>query len=110
MNLSNVKIVTFVPIKNANIVRKSIGDAGAGKIGKYSYCSFSVFGKGRFKPIDGANPTIGQPNIYEAVKEERIEVVCNRSDAKTVIAAIKKSHPYEEVGIDIYPMISELDL
>lgn len=105
-----VKIVTFVPLDSADIVRDSLGTAGAGKIGEYSFCSFSLIGNGRFKPSDLANPHIGRPGELETVQEERIEVVCNRSSAREIIAAMKQVHPYEEVAFDIYPLISEENL
>jgi len=46
-------------------------------------------------------------NQPEIVDEERIEVVCERSDVKSVIAAMKAAHPYEEVAFDIYPLLDE---
>ncbi len=46
----NVKIVIFVPESHADIVREAMGKAGAGKIGNYSFCSFSSKGVGRFRP------------------------------------------------------------
>lgn len=46
----------------------------------------------------------------EEVVEEKIECVLERDKAKTVIEAIKKVHPYEEVAFDIYPLISEEEL
>ena len=107
---SLVKIVVFAPVTHADIVRKALGDAGAGEIGKYSHCSFSSRGVGRFRPLDGAKPAIGEVGNLEEVEEERIEVVCPASKAKEVINAMKKAHPYEEVALDIYPLISEEDL
>lgn len=108
--MSNVKIVTFVPLENADAVRRAFGDAGAGVIGEYCYCSYSVVGKGRFVPSANAQPHIGQPGLAEVVEEERIEVVCDKTDAKAVIAALRAAHPYEEVAFDIYPLIDESDL
>lgn len=108
--MSKVKIVTFVPLKNADAVRQVLGDAGAGVIGEYSYCSYSVVGKGRFMPSAAAHPHIGEAGVAEIVDEERIEVVCEREDAKVVIAAMKEAHPYEEVAFDIYSLIDESDL
>ena len=35
------KLVVFVPLDSADKVRESIGNAGGGKIGNYSFCSFS---------------------------------------------------------------------
>lgn len=105
-----VKIVTFVPLDYADKVRKVLGSAGAGKIGEYSYCSYSISGKGRFIPSDNANPHIGAANTLEIVEEERIEVVCERENAKAVIEAMKQAHPYEEVAFDVYALLSEDEL
>ncbi len=104
---SLVKIVVFVPKTHAEIVRQAIGDVGAGKIGNYSHCTFSVTGTGRFKPLEGARPAIGEVGKIEEVEEERIEFVCEQSLAKKVISVIKKVHPYEEIALDIYPLASE---
>lgn len=108
--MSKVKIVTFVPVANADKVREALGSAGAGRIGEYSYCSYSVTGKGRFIPSASANPHIGAANALETVEEERIEVVCERENTKAVIKAMKQVHPYEEVAFDIYPLLSEEEL
>lgn len=105
-----VKIVTFVPVDDADKVREVLGNAGAGQIGEYSFCSYSVLGKGRFIPSDNANPHIGQSGVAEVVEEERIEVECNRSNAKAIIQAMKSAHPYEEVAFDIYPLLEENEL
>lgn len=101
----NVKIVVFVPLTHADVVRKAMGDAGAGNIGNYSYCSFSSKGVGRFTPEKGAHPTIGEVETPEEVEEERIEMICPRELLNRVIEAIKKVHPYEEVAIDVYSLL-----
>lgn len=108
MNL--VKIVVFVPESHTEIVTKAMGDAGAGVIGNYSHCTFSSKGTGRFKPLEGAHPFIGEVGKMEEVEEERIEMVCPRNKAKEIIIAMRKAHPYEEVAFDIYPLISEEEL
>lgn len=107
MTVERVKIITFVPRADAGTVRAALGTAGAGKIGEYSFCSYSIIGTGRFLPSDKANPHIGSAGELEAVEEERIEVVCVRDQAKAVIAAMKSAHPYEEVAFDIYRLIEE---
>lgn len=98
------KIVVFVPESHADVVRKAMGDAGAGKIGNYTHCSFSSKGIGRFKPVEGANPTIGKVGKFESVEEERIEVVASTQVISDVLTAIKKVHPYEEIAMDFYPL------
>jgi len=105
-----VKIVVFVPETHTDIVREAMGKAGAGVIGNYTYCTFSIKGLGRFKPGKDANPTIGKVGELEAVREERIETVCEKSKLDGVIKAIKKVHPYEEVAFDVYPLLSEEEL
>jgi hypothetical protein len=110
MEFTKVKIVTFAPPENADAIRLALGNAGAGTIGEYSFCSYSVIGKGRFTPSDNANPHIGQQNVPEVVEEERIEVVCDRSKAKRAIQLMKQAHPYEEVAFDVYPLVDESQL
>ena len=110
MEFSRVKIVTFIPRENAGEVRRALGTAGAGVLGEYSFCSFSVVGKGRFLSSDKASPHIGESGVNEAVEEERVEVVCEKSKARLAIAAMKKAHPYEEVAFDIYPLLDEEQL
>lgn len=101
-----VKIVVFVPEENADEMREALGKAGAGRIGEYSFCSFSIKGIGRFKPSDKASPHIGSAGKLEAVNEERIEVACDKEQAPEIIKVIKDVHPYEEVVIDVYGMLS----
>lgn len=110
LNMDTVKLVTFIPITHADLVRKAIGDAGGGVEGNYTHCSFSTKGAGRFLPQEGAHPAIGKVGKSEAVEEERIEVTCAKRDVKKIIAAIKSVHPYEEVPINIYSLLSAEEL
>lgn len=105
MRDETVKIVVFVPETHSDIVREEMGKAGAGLIGDYKYCSFSVKGTGRFIPLETAHPTIGKAGKLEEVAEERIETVCFKKDLSKIIKAIHKVHPYEEVAIDVYPLV-----
>lgn len=100
-----VKFVVYVPETHADIVREALGKAGAGTIGDYTYCSFSVKGVGRFVPMSGAHPAIGQIGKLEAVPEERIETVCYQDELQAILDAVNAVHPYEEVAYDIYPLV-----
>ena len=102
--MSNYKIVVTVPENEADKLRDAIGNAGGGKVGNYIHCSFSVKGTGRFLPIDGAKPAIGQVSQLEEVAEERIEITCNGESVKAVVAAIREVHSYEEPAIDVYEL------
>lgn len=99
-----VTLVVTVPETHAQDMRDVMGRAGAGKVGEYSHCSFSVKGIGRFMPSGKANPYIGKKEILEEVAEERIEAVCSVAILDHVLEEIKKAHPYEETVIDIYPV------
>jgi len=108
--MKNVKIVVFVPLTHSKKVLEAIGKHGGGMIGNYSHCSFSSDGIGRFKPNEKANPFIGKTGKLEEVKEDRIEFICPRDKAKSIIKTIKEVHPYEEVAFDIYPLLDESEL
>jgi hypothetical protein len=102
--MKQYKIVVYVPESHADAVRTALGDAGAGRIGNYSHCTFSVKGTGRFKPEEGADPAIGKVGKLEAVSEERIETVCREDCLTAVLKAIRAAHPYEEPAVDVYPI------
>ena len=102
--MKNYKLVVFVPATHGDQLRQAMGDAGAGVIGNYAFCTFAVKGIGRFRPEAGTNPAIGEVGRVEAVEEERIETVCADARLKDVLAAIKRTHPYEEPAIDVYPL------
>jgi len=98
------KIVVFVPTEHTDELRQAIGDAGGGKIGNYSHCSFSSRGIGRFKPLKCAHPAVGEVGKLEEVEEERIEFVCAEKALEGVLAAIRKAHPYEEPAVDVWKL------
>lgn len=100
------KIAVTVPEAEADALRKVIGDAGGGKVGNYTHCSFSVKGIGRSLPGSGANPTIGQVGTLEEIPEERIEINCDETNLQTVVQAIRDNHSYEEPAIDVYQLIT----
>jgi len=82
-----------------------MGEAGAGAIGDYNCCTFSIKGVGRYKPTDKAHPFIGEIGKFEEVNEERIESICLKKDLDKVIKAIRTVHPYEQPAFDIYSLL-----
>jgi hypothetical protein len=101
---NDVTIVFTVPESHADAVREAMGRAGAGRVGNYSFCSYSAKGIGRFMPNQGSHPYLGKEGVLEEVAEERIETVCSKDVLDHVLEEIKKAHPYEEMVIDIYPV------
>jgi hypothetical protein len=98
------KIVVYVPETHAEKLREAMGNAGAGKIGNYSHCTFTLKGTGRFRPEEGASPTIGSVGKLEEVLEDRIETVCSADKLEEVLKTIRNVHPYEEPATDVYPI------
>jgi hypothetical protein len=96
------KIVVYVPESHGDSLREAMATAGAGAIGNYTHCTFTVKGTGRFKPNEGANPAIGEVGKIEEVEEERIETVCSEEKLQAVLQAIRDVHPYEEPATDVY--------
>jgi hypothetical protein len=102
--MKTYKVVVFVPQTDGERLRAAMGEAGAGRIGNYVHCSFTTKGVGRFRPLAGANPAIGEVGRLEAVNEERIETLCAEDRLRDVLAVIRRAHPYEEPAIDVYPL------
>jgi hypothetical protein len=95
------KLTTYVPVSDADRVRQALAQAGAGVIGDYDSASFSTPGEGRFRPLAGAHPTIGEIGALEVVDEVRIECVLARAARPKVVAAMLAAHPYEEPAYDV---------
>ncbi len=132
------KLVVYSPAKSTEEIVKVLGDNGAGFIGGYSHCTFRTAGVGTFKPLEQTHPYIGEvgevatvlvaamlshdislyvahTNIYicevgevATVIEDRIETIIDEKMVKTLIAKIKRIHPYEEMAYDLYPLSDEM--
>jgi len=98
------KIVTFVPADAADKIRRLLGELGAGHIGNYDMVSFSVRGIGRFRPLAGAKPALGELGKIEEVEEERIETIVDEDALEYVVKSIEDAHSYEEPVIDVYKL------
>ncbi|MCE9590392.1 MAG: Nif3-like dinuclear metal center hexameric protein [Planctomycetes bacterium] len=96
------KVVVFVPIKSVDGLRVAMSRAGAGEIGEYSECSFTLEGEGTFRGSSKSRPTVGRAGRFERVKESRMEMVCPASCLSEVLNAMKRVHPYEEPAYDVY--------
>lgn len=101
------KLVTFVPLKNAEDVLNALSRAGAGNIGNYKNCSFQVSGTGTFEPNEHADPHIGEKQKLEQVEEKRIEVIFPAHLSAKVLAALRDAHPYEEVAYYLHSLENE---
>jgi hypothetical protein len=93
-----LKLEVFVPVVHAEAIRSAVFDAGGGHIGNYDECSFASTGDGTFRPLDGANPTLGEIGDRHTVTEFNLSFLVPKWLKTRVHAAMVKAHPYEEVA------------
>jgi dinuclear metal center YbgI/SA1388 family protein len=99
------KWVIYVPPAHAEAVQAAVFEAGAGNIGDYSHCSWSVSGIGQFLPHEGASPAVGSVGTVERGPEDRFEVVAPARARAAVLAAMRAAHPFEEPAFDIFALV-----
>jgi dinuclear metal center YbgI/SA1388 family protein len=96
------KMVTFAPEAHAGDVRFALFQAGAGAIGNYDHCSFNASGTGTFRGNASSDPFVGKKGEDHEEAEVRIEVIYPQWAETSVLKALLKAHPYEEVAYDLY--------
>lgn len=101
-----LKLETYCPQNTSITVLEALKNAGAGAIGNYYGCSFTSEGTGRFIGDANSTPFIGKKHELEEVKEDKIEVILPFYLKNKVIAALKDSHPYEEVAYFLNEIIN----
>jgi dinuclear metal center YbgI/SA1388 family protein len=95
------KLVVFVPVEHAGRLIDALANAGAGRIGNYERCAWTTDGVGTFRPLPGADPSVGGVGRVETVAETRVEMVVPAQRRHDVIAALRAAHPYEEPAFDL---------
>jgi len=98
------KLAFFVPTEDADSVKEAVFETGAGRIGDYEACCFQTRGTGQFRPLQGADPHIGEVGELTYVDELKVELVCEDDRIQAAIAALKLAHPYEEVAYDVWAL------
>lgn len=88
----------YVPHEAADRVAAAMHEAGAGKLGNYDLAQFRTRGDGSFRPLDGANPSIGGVGEVEWVPETKLELIAPAGLRERIRAAMVAAHPYEEVA------------
>jgi dinuclear metal center YbgI/SA1388 family protein len=99
-----IKLVTFIPEDHLEKVREAVFSAGAGFIGNYDRCGYTVSGTGSFRAGEGTNPYAGEKGKEHFEKEIRFETVLFSYLKEKVVNALLEAHPYEEVAYDIYSL------
>ncbi len=98
------KLVTFIPDDHLDKVSQALFNAGAGIMGNYDNCGFTVNGTGSFRGNENSNPFVGEKGIIHFEKETRFETILFSHQKSKIVKALLEAHPYEEVAYDIYPL------
>lgn len=98
-----LKLSTYVPLAQRMALLDALFAAGAGRIGNYDRAAFAVDGEGTFRPLEGAQPAIGEVGRQEWVAESMVEVVFPAFLKGQVIGALHAAHPYE---VPAYQVVS----
>ena len=104
------KLVVFVPPTAVEGVTLAMTEVGAGRIGNYNGCSFRSEGMGTFIPGPGAQPVAGRFGVSSEEPEVRLEVLIPKPLEGRAVAAVLRSHPYEEPAFDVYEVRANLAL
>ena len=104
-----LKLVTFVPHAQSEVVRQAMFEAGAGQIGDYDNTSYNIEGIGSFRAREGSNPFCGEIGKLHMEKEIRIETILPTYLKNRVVSALLQAHPYEEPAYDLYPLANTWD-
>lgn len=104
---NKLKLVIFVPKDHLEPVSEAVFTAGAGVIGNYTNCGFTLEGTGSFRGNENSNPKVGSPLKTEHVGEARLEVLLDSWKLGGVLKALNAAHPYEEPAYDIHPLLNE---
>lgn len=100
------KLGFFVPPSHVEQVKAALFEAGAGRLGNYDSCCWQTLGEGQFRALRGSDPFVGAEGKIEKVREYRVELVCEDDRLTTVVAALRASHPYEEVAFDVVQLVA----
>ncbi|NHF60790.1 Nif3-like dinuclear metal center hexameric protein [Flavobacteriaceae bacterium TP-CH-4] len=95
------KLTTYVPNTEAEKLRGALFEAGAGHIGNYSHCSFSMEGIGSYRAGAGAQPTKGEIGKTHFEQEQCVNVIFPVTREARVLNALFQNHPYEEVAYEV---------
>ncbi|SIN97190.1 dinuclear metal center protein, YbgI/SA1388 family [Epilithonimonas zeae] len=101
------KLEVYVPVDSAEKLKNALFEAGAGNIGFYDECSFSINGNGTFRPLEGSNPVTGSHNERENANEVLLSVIFEDYKKYQILFAMKQNHPYEEVAYQLISLENE---
>ena len=103
--MNQYKVETYLPKEALDNIRNGLYELGLGKVGNYDCCLSWYQINSSWRPIDGANPYLGQVGEIEFAPEFKIEFRCEEDMIESAVKAIKDNHPYEEVCINVIEIL-----
>jgi dinuclear metal center YbgI/SA1388 family protein len=100
-----IKMAVFVPHGFEEKLLSALSRFMA-PLGNYRDCSFQGDGVGRFTPVAGAQPFVGEVGARHQEKESRLEFLLQKERLPAAVSALKGAHPYEEPAYDLYPVLN----
>ena len=98
------KLVTYTVPDNAEKLRNSLFESGAGMIGNYENCSFNSEGFSTYKGNENSNPVVGTKGEKTTTNEVKIEVTFEKQLQAKILKSLFTNHIYEEVAYEIYDL------
>jgi dinuclear metal center YbgI/SA1388 family protein len=95
------KLYTYIVPQHFEKLKEALLASGAGTIGNYSECSFSVKGEGTYKGNENSNPAIGEKLVRSNETEVKIEILFEAWRQNDVLKALHKNHVYETIAYEI---------
>lgn len=105
---AGLMLIYTVPVASAAKVAAACFGAGAGQVGQYAQCCWSVVGQGQFRPLSGSNPAVGAVDTVTEVEEVRVEMMCMKADWPKVERALLAAHPYETPAYYVLALFNPL--
>ncbi|WP_455258428.1 hypothetical protein [Peptoniphilus asaccharolyticus] len=99
-----IKVEVFIPEENLVELVNALNEKSILRDGRYDYVFATSHVTGHFRPIEGANPHIGEVGVVSEVKEVKVEFRIRATDMESVKDIIVKHHPYEE------PVVNYIEL
>ena len=103
--MSYLKVEIFIPAENSEELITALNEAELLKAGNYGYCYSTMPVKGHFRPLDGANPFIGEVGEIEEVDELKVEFRIKAVDRKIAEMVILEKHPYETPVVNFIGLV-----
>ena len=103
--MSYLKVEIFIPAENTDDLIAALNEAELLKTGNYDYCYSTMPVKGHFRPLDGANPFIGEVGEIAEVYELKVEFRIKAVDRKIAEMVILEKHPYETPVVNFIGLV-----